>query len=49
MVAGPPLDPRDLELVRRWQELNREALLAYWTGDLLTDEVIARLQPVEAG
>jgi len=49
VVAGPPLDPRDLELVRRWVELNRDALLAYWNGDLLTDEVIARLQPAAAG
>ncbi len=43
VVAGPALDPRDLELVGRWVELNRDVLLAYWNGDLLTDEVIARL------
>jgi len=46
IVAGPELDPRDLALVRQWIELNREAILAYWQGDLLTDEVIARLTPV---
>ena len=46
VVAGPPLDGRDLELVRQWVELNREAIIAYWNGDLLTDEVIARLEPV---
>jgi hypothetical protein len=46
VVAGPALDTRDLELVRRWVELNRDALLAYWEGDLLTDEVIAKLKPV---
>ena len=46
VVAGPQLDGRDLELVRQWIELNREAILAYWNGDLLTDEVIARLKPV---
>ena len=34
---------------RCWVELNRDALLAYWNGDLLTDEVIARLQPAAAG
>jgi Domain of unknown function (DUF4160) len=46
IVAGPELERRDLELVRQWIELNREAIMAYWNGDLLTDEVIARLQPV---
>jgi hypothetical protein len=46
IVAGPELDRRDLELVRQWIELNREAIIAYWNNDLLTDEVIARLKPV---
>ena len=46
IVAGPDLDRRDMELVRRWIEMNREAIIAYWNGDLLTDEVIARLKPV---
>jgi hypothetical protein len=46
VVAGPALDARDMELVRKWSELNRDAPLAYWTGDLLTDEVIGRLVPV---
>jgi hypothetical protein len=48
VVAGRPLDPRDLALVRQWIELNREAILAYWAGDVLTDEVIARLVPINA-
>jgi hypothetical protein len=46
IVAGPELDRRDLELVRQWIELNRDLIIAYWDGDLLTDEVIARLQPL---
>jgi hypothetical protein len=46
IVAGPQLDGRDLELVRQWIEPNRDTLIAYWNGDLLTDEVIARLKPV---
>src|SRR5687767_10726411 len=41
IVAGPALDARDMELVRQWIEVNREAIVAYWNGDLLTDEVIA--------
>jgi hypothetical protein len=48
IVAGPELDPRDLALVRQWIELNREAIIAYWTGDLLTDEVIVQLKPLAA-
>ena len=44
--AGPELDCRDMELVRHWIEINQEAIIAYWNGDLLTDEVIARLKPV---
>jgi hypothetical protein len=47
VVAGPSLDPRDLELVRRWIELNRAVLLAYREGDLFTDEVIEQLQLVQ--
>jgi hypothetical protein len=46
VVAGLALDAHDLALVRRWVELNRDALVAYWEGDLLTDEVIGRLRPV---
>ena len=46
IVAGPELDRRDMELVRQWIELNRDASIAYWDGDLLTDEVIARLRPI---
>jgi hypothetical protein len=47
VVTGPPLDARDLDLVRRWIAFNRAALLAYWDGDLLTDEVIGQLQPIQ--
>jgi hypothetical protein len=46
VVAGPELDRRDTELVRQWIEVNREAILAYWNGDLLTDELVTRLKPV---
>lgn len=45
IAAGPELEPGDLAPVREWVELNREAIIAYWNGDLLTDEVIPRLKP----
>ncbi len=35
-----------MELVRQWIELNRAAIIAYWNGDLLADEVMARLKPL---
>lgn len=47
VVAGSALDPHDLALVRRWIELNRDTILAYWNGDLLTDEAIGRLVPLD--
>lgn len=46
VVAGPQLASHDFALVRRWIELNRDVLVAYWDGDLLTDEVIDRLVPL---
>ena len=46
IVAVQGLEGRDMELVRRSIELNREAIIAYWNGNLLTDEVIARVKPV---
>jgi hypothetical protein len=48
IVAGPELDRGDLDLLRQCVELNREAIIAYWDGDLLTDEVIVQLKPVAA-
>jgi hypothetical protein len=46
IVAGPELDAADMALVRRWILSNRDTLVAYWDGELLTDEAIARLVPV---
>ena len=46
VVAGRRLDRQDMDLVRKWIELNREVIIAYWNGDLLTDEAIARLEPI---
>jgi hypothetical protein len=47
VVAGAAPDPRDLALVRRWVEQNRDTIIDYWNGDLLTDEVVARLEPLQ--
>jgi hypothetical protein len=29
-------------------ELNRDAILAYWAGDIFADEAIARRMPIDA-
>jgi Domain of unknown function (DUF4160) len=46
IVAGPEIGRHEMELVRQWIELNRDAIIAYWTGDLLTDEVITKLRAI---
>ena len=47
VVVGSAPSPSDLDQVRRWIELNRDAIVDYWNGDLLTDEAIARLRPIQ--
>ena len=45
-VAGStrPISP----LLRRWIELNREALIKYWDGEIdYTEDAIAALQPLD--
>jgi hypothetical protein len=36
IVAGPELGTDDMTLVQRWIERNRDTLVAYWDGELLT-------------
>lgn len=43
LIAGDLSTP-DLALVRDWVELNRDAIIKYWNGDILyTDEALAAL------
>lgn len=47
VVAGE-LDAKDLDLVRRWIDLNREVIIKFWDGDILyTDEALAALKKLE--
>lgn len=47
ILAGESELPADtLEDVKAWIALNKEVLLAYWVGELTTDEFIERLQKV---
>ena len=46
-VEGPPLPSADEELLRRWIELNREALVDFWDGTIeYTEDVLSLLKRV---
>jgi hypothetical protein len=47
-VMRGKLDPADLVPLRRWIELNREALIKYWDGEIAyTEDAIAALRPLD--
>ena len=43
-VIGGKLPAADLNAVRRYLALNREALLGFWNGEMDTVELVARLR-----
>lgn len=46
VVAGA-LSNADFELAKAWIELNRDAIVGFWDGDILyTDEVLAALRRI---
>ena len=45
-VIGGELGTSDCEAIRHYLEINRQALLAFWNGELDTLELIARLKPL---
>ena len=48
-VVRGELDPRDLSLLTRWIDLNRNTLSEYWNGDIeYTEDAIAAIIPVGA-
>ena len=47
-VIRGTLDPRELALLTRWVELNRNTLVDYWNGDIeYTEDAIAAIVPVD--
>ena len=42
----PPVDARLEQQLRQFIELNRPVLLAYWHGELTTDEFVVQLQSI---
>ena len=48
VIRGTP-DPRDLALLTRWINLNRDTLIKYWDGDIeYTEDAVAAIVPVGA-
>ena len=48
-VVRGALDPRDLALLTRWIDLNRNTLIEYWNADIeYTEDAIAAIIPVGA-
>ena len=46
-IVKGALDPRDLDLLVRWIELNKDVLTAYWDGTIeYTEGAIAEIRPI---
>jgi hypothetical protein len=41
------IDANEFELLKRWIELNRQTLIAYWEGDIDTQDALEALRKVE--
>jgi len=49
-VVRGALDPRDLDLLRQWVDLNRNTLIDYWNGIIeYTEDAMNAIKPIAAG
>jgi hypothetical protein len=47
VVAGGKMAAHDLDLLRKWIDLNREVIVKYWDGEIeYTEGAIAELKPL---
>lgn len=47
VVGGGKIGSHELDLLRKWVELNRDVLIKYWDGDIeYTEDAIAALKPL---
>ncbi len=46
VIGEEPLNGEELRLLNQWVKLNWDTLLAYWNGEIFTEQAIARLQPI---
>ena len=46
-IVKGALDPRDLDLLARWIELNKDVLTTYWDGTIeYMEDAIAEIRPI---
>jgi hypothetical protein len=46
-IVSGSLDPRDLNLLRQWIDLNRQVLIDYWDGTIgYTEDAMSALRPI---
>ncbi len=46
-APAPGVSAKNFAKIVRFVELNRDTLMAYWDGTILTPEFIARLRPIQ--
>jgi hypothetical protein len=47
VVAGGNMSGQDLALLRQWVEVNQDAIIKYWDGEIeYTEDAIAALKPI---
>jgi hypothetical protein len=46
VIGDETLSAEEMRLLREWVALNWDVLLAYWNGEIFTEQAIARLKPV---
>jgi hypothetical protein len=47
-VVGGKMTARDLAVLKKWVELNRDVLIQYWDGDIeYTEDALAALKPLQ--
>jgi hypothetical protein len=46
-IGSSRLTSEELTQLRRWVELNWSTLLAYWDGEIATEQAIGRLKPID--
>jgi len=47
VVGGGKMTAHDLDLLKKWVGLNRDAIIKYWDGDIeYTEDAIAALKPI---
>lgn len=46
-VVGGSLSGSELNLLKKWIELNHGVILRYWNGEILTDAALAGIRPIK--